>query len=336
MYRGAFAEHTPIVASSPVPSVRPGTERDAVIAAVARWVDAGIISREQADAALAAEAPDGPRSPRAGLVTEALAYLGGALVLGAAVLLVEMVWSELAVWQRVAVPTVSAALVLAAGEWLRRAPARADTSPGRLQSGLWLLGTALVATAGVVLGDQVLGLDPTPTWVLAGAAASVVAAPLYRARPTPAQHVALYLALVTGATALAAAVGTGAVLAGLGCWGLSSLWVALTWAGVLRHPTLGRLLGGIGALVGAALMWEQGWGHVLLLATVTALFVLGVRLRSIGTLVLASAGALVGVPAAAAFFVEDAVAVPLALLATGGLLLAAGVAVTRSRTSRPA
>jgi hypothetical protein len=83
---------------------------------VERWVEAGAIGREQADAILALEGAAGrePGGGRRAVVVEVLGYLGGGLALVAGFAIAAESWDQLGYWGRVGVLAVVTAALLGA------------------------------------------------------------------------------------------------------------------------------------------------------------------------------------------------------------------------------
>ena len=167
---------------------------------VARWVEAGVIRRDQGDAILAMESGGGAEpAGRRAVAVEILGYLGGALALVAGLVLGAESWAQLGRWGRAAVLAAVVAALLGAGWRLR---ADAGRVLPRLASVLWF--AAVAAWAGllaVLLGgrsDQAFG-DP-PLLVAAGSLA--LAAALWALERWALQQVALLVTVV--ATILAA------------------------------------------------------------------------------------------------------------------------------------
>src|SRR5918995_4633157 len=67
---------------------------------VARWVDAGVIGREQGDAILAFERGGRRAGGRRAVAVEVLGYLGGGLAVVAGVVLGAESWGQLGHWGR--------------------------------------------------------------------------------------------------------------------------------------------------------------------------------------------------------------------------------------------
>ena len=173
-----------------------------VSALLRRWTDRGLVSTDQAERILRSEGLAGPvvpsqrtaekpSRPAAGapgsrLLVEALAYLGGVLALAAALLLLQLTWSDLSTAARLAVPTIAAAALLLGGALL---PRGADEL-ARLRSVLWLLATGAWLGALAVLGDQVLEADGRDTVLIMGLGGSALALRLYLVSRTPPQQLA--------------------------------------------------------------------------------------------------------------------------------------------------
>ena len=310
-----------------------------------QWTDSGLITHDQAGRILRSEglpeadiptprAASEPAEPaaegrRSRLLVEALAYLGGALALAAALILLQVTWSDLPTTARLAVPTVAAAALLLAGSVV---------PPGtnemvRLRSVLWLLATGAWLGALAVLGDQVLEVDGRDTVLIMGLGGSALALPLYLSSRTELQQVSLFVPLVLVAAGLAErATWERATVRGLAVWLVAAAWFALAERGTLRPRSSARYTAAAGLVVGAAMTQSSAGGQAVALGTVAFLFAWGVRHDLLGLLGVAALGTLQVVPAAVTFFLPDEgpLAVSLVLLATGLVLVATAVATTRS------
>jgi len=317
-----------------------------VPALLQQWTDHGLLTADQAERILQAErieasavpaprdasrparSPAGPA--RGHLLVEALAYLGGALALAAALILLQLAWTDLPTGARLAVPTVAAAALVLAGSLL---PLGSDELV-RLRSVVWLLATGAWLGALAVLGDQVLDADGRDTVLIMGLGGSALALRLYLTSRTELQQVALFVPLVLVAVALAErTTWEQAPAAGLGVWLVSGAWFALAERDAVPPRWSARFTSAIGLVVGAAMTQSTPGGQVLALGTVAFLFFWGVRHDVLGLLGVAAVGTLVVVPAAVTYVVPDRgpLVASLVLLLTGLALVAAAVATTRSR-----
>lgn len=305
-----------------------------------RWVRQGLITPEQANRIAMAEQVGRPvpvptpAPPRKGnLVVEALGYLGGLLAVVAALVLVGMYWEDLSTAARLAMPAAAALVLLAAGAFVGAGATERET-PGRLRAVLWVL--AVVATGAFlgILGHDALDWNADDTALLIGGGTAVVAGTLYLRNRGVLQHIALFGALATTAGALGArADWDEPTILGLCVWVLAIAWFALGETGRLGPERTARYVGALGAVIAGQLMTGSAAGNVLALLTVAALFTLGVVLDSLGLLGIAAYAVLQTVPATVDYFFRDEVAVPIALLATGSLLVALAVVIAR-RTAR--
>lgn len=314
-----------------------GTDLPALLG---RWARAGLISEDQAERILAAEgvatAPTAERSRRQ-LAIEALGYFGGMLAAAAALLLVQLAWDDLSTGARLAIPLVATALLLLAGS-LVPVTGLGHEGAVRLRSVLWLLAVGAWAAAFAVLGDQVLETSAQDTWLLLGVGALALALPLYYDSHTAAQQLGLFLPAVATAGALGARFDWDEpTLIGAAGWLVAAAWFVLGERGTLRPPLAARYIGAAGMV--ALMMVSAGsfGGQVIAAVTIASLFAWGVRTDSLELLVFASLGTLFAVPSAVQFFFPDRadIGVPLALLATGGTLVAVAVTVVRRRAGRP-
>jgi len=296
---------------------------------VDRWVERGIIRRDQADAILALEAGgDGPgRRPA---VAEALGYVGGTLALVAAGSIGAESWADLGRAGRLAVLAVATAALFGAGWRLRAGQGRALP---RLASVLWMLSVATWAGLLAVLvtgrGDA-FAVDP----LLPVAAGSLAyAAVLWRLEPRVLQQVALFAAAAATVGALADQLGSSAGLAtGLGFLALGAAWLELGRRGLVRPRRTAETLGVLGLVAGPETIWAGTAGWALLLGLAIAL-----GLVAAGSL--AGRPVLLGLGAAALFlFLAEAAAewwrslgAPLAVLLAGLGLMTAAVILSKLR-----
>jgi len=321
---------------------REATRGNDITTLLDRWASRGLLTGEQVERIRQAEglapavarsaAPAPPAAPRGRLVAEALAYLGGVLALAAALLLVQLVWDDMSVGARLAVPLSAAAGLLLSG---RLVPGDAADRV-RLRSVLWLLGTAAGAVTVAVFGDQVLERDAEDTLLLVGLATSVLGLGLYLRARTAAQQLGLVLPVAMAAAALGMRAGWDEpTLVGVGVWLVAAAWAVLGGLGVARPATAVRFTAAVGLLIGAPLTQGSAGGQLLAALTIVGLFTWGVLADSLGLLALASIGTLNVVPAAITYFFPDSrLAAPLSLLAIGAVLVGAAVIVTRRRARR--
>lgn len=302
---------------------------------LARWVRDGLLDGEQAERILAAELAPAPRErarPRAAsLVAEGLGYVGGVLVLVAAVTIAGRYWSGLGVAGRLGTVAGAAVLLFAAG-----ASAPGGAAGMRLRAVTWA--AAVVAAGGTVglLGDEVLGLRGEPVGLLAGIVATVAAVALWRAHRTPVQQ-----AVVVAAATFTAAIGAGALpggdgpVVGTAAWGIGVVWLLLGWGGVAGAERSARvtahLAGGAAVLLGAVLAANTDPGSGLAVATVVALVAAGVLTRDLVLLGVGAAATLVLVPLVVGHWFPDTLAAPVALLVVGVLLVAGALVTARRR-----
>jgi len=329
---------------------------DEVSAAIERWVTDGIITAEQATRMrvdlttsltepltdLQAVPPGGslvpasvPRTSRAALVTEALGYLGGVIILVALGLVVGNVWDELTVGVRLTIVAVAALLLLVAGALI---PARLGATGTRLRSVLWVASSASLAA---LLG---LGASEWTAWsdegvvTFAAFGAALYSAVLWWVHRHLLQHVAVFVALLAGLGTGVSMLPHAGMLPGLAVWGVSVAclafswaWLALSWGGVLPDRQVGMVLGAVGMVVASAALVSEGLGVALALATVGALIGLALTFRDLLLLGIGAVGTLMVLPPIMGRYFPGALAPALVLLAVGVLLVVAAVLTTRRR-----
>jgi hypothetical protein len=299
------------------------------------WTAVGLLSSEQAAAIRAYERgrDEGPSQDgggrRVSLVAEAVGYLGAALVLTAAILLLDEVWPTLTEGGRISLAAIATAVV-AGVAWLLR---DADEPALRRLRALLLGGTVVGAamTAGLV-GDR-LDVDDDLRATAVGLVASVVALPLYLRNRTWLQQAALLAGLVVAGMGLLE-LGTPAAeaaLAGIVFVSLGVAWSALSWVDLLPPARSGDLLGGLVALAGCqAIAFEHTLvGVVAGLVVSAALLWRSVAVSSTPLLVVGSGAVVVLLPQLVFELFADTLGAPLTLLVIGLLLVLVAAAIVR-------
>lgn len=300
------------------------------------WVAAGLIDPEQAERirTFESDAASGPADARPNGMTggtrwrlaEALGYLGGALAVLAAVLLVGEFWDELETWARLLLLLTTSALLLAAGAWARVTRVEAV---GRLGGFLWFASVVTWAFAvGIAIDRTVEPADET-TVLVVGLLSVSYAAPLWWWRREALQQLAVFAGL---AAALLAALGHVEHIEpegfGMSLWALAVSWGLFTWAGPVRPTRTGYVVAGFAALAGSQVVSfgaEPGWGHALGLLTAAILLAASVAVGSFAMMGLGAAGAFVFVAQIVFEYFADTIGVPLALFVVGVLLIGAAV-----------
>ncbi|MHA6800423.1 hypothetical protein [Bounagaea algeriensis] len=326
-------------------------------AAVHRLVEEGTLGREQADAVLTAlqhptagQDPDAspgagtgerersgtaPRRGRSrrGVLFEVLAYVGGALVLGAAVSVFSLTWGELGRTSQVTVLGVITAVLLFAALAFGGPPRALPRLSGSRQRIVSLLlafaGIALAGAVGIADSGHVGNVD----WSATGFVAVLLGYLLVPAAPG-VLLTCLFSALLTGA--LVEQYGSGAGAVGTALLLLGVVWAVLAQTGALPQRALPTSAGLIIALVGA--QWLQGvalpWGYGLTLALAVLCFAGFFARRDQVLLAGGVVGLTIGVPEAVWDLTGGMLSGPVVVLIAGAVLLvsaALGVRWERSR-----
>jgi hypothetical protein len=309
---------------------------------VGGWVRAGVISSEQADRLLEFEfGPVGQPVERPGerrlRIAEVVGYVGAAFALGAIGLLIGELWSDLAVWARVALAGLLTATAIGAGWLLHARPAPAIR---RLVGVLWLAGVAGVAwTSGIVAYD-VLGVPERWLPTTIGATALIVAALLLFV----GRHVVIQLAalIALGATTTGTLVAIAPLEPGALAYGVMLVGGGITWAlagagGWLGPRISAEASGAIVMLVGAQVLTATGWPRpaqglaVILAAALVTLSLPGGRIH---LLYIGAVGLFVAVPRLVFELFADTFGAPATLLTTGVLLIIMAVGLGRVRRAQ--
>jgi hypothetical protein len=301
---------------------------------VARWVADGVISHAQAEQIVAEEqvvAPE-PVARRTTLVTEALGYVGGVLVVVASLLLTARFWPDLAVGVRLALAGVATVLLLGVGAALPAEPGKAGE---RLRSVAWLLSTGTLAFLLGLLAVEVLGWRDESAALFISSGAAVYAGALWVRAHLLLQQAAVFVTLASAAAAALAKVAPsgakGDGLPGLGILAVGLVWLLLGAWGALHPRRLVLMLGGVGAVIGAAVAEGTDWGRVVALVTVFGLVALALRVDEIALLAVGTLGMFIVLPPVLTTWFPGAVAAPLVLLVCGALLVLVALRALRDK-----
>lgn len=320
-------------------------DRSSVRGLIDHWLGEGLITAAQADRmraelGYAERSPVDPSPVETGrsrnarrltlVVTEAVAYLGGVIVLVAAGLIGARYWQPLGYGGQLGLLGGAAAVLLLAG---LAVPASRGPAYCRLRSVLWVLSTAAAAVFLALLADRVLHLDGEAVTLVAASGATALAAVFWwLLRVLPQQAVFFVATMVAGAAAVAEFT-SGPHLPGLAVWGIGAAWFLLGLRGRLapRRPVLA--LAACATLVGAVMTLPADAGAVLALCTVAAVVVVAVIVRDLLLLAVGAVGALNILPAVVTQWFPGALAAPLVLLVAGGLLVMGAVYTATVRRS---
>lgn len=321
----------------------------ALHARLARWVAEGLLEAglaERIEATERARAPygadharnsgslsDGERMPR---VVEALGYLGAAMAIVAGFLAVNRLWPTIPAGAEAAFAALSAAVLGAAGVWLRAA---AEPALVRLRSVLWLLSAVGLAAFVGVLAARVGDFAPQTSMLVSAGAATVYTVVLWLYAPTALQHLALFAASTITLASGVACLGDDVPLwaSGIAVWLMSAAWAIAAHHDRLPPRTTGYLAAALGLLIGAQMAMDVPAGHVLALATAGALLVSGVVFHRVWLVALGAYGTVQTVPQTAERYLPGSLAAPLSVLTVGVVLLVLALLLAKwtKRTGQP-
>jgi hypothetical protein len=310
----------------PAPPRSPTTAIPDLTDRLDRWVAEGVISRADADAIVSFESERGPAPPgRSGItpVTEALAYLGGALAVAAGGTVLGGEWQDLPTAGRIAIPGAIWLALFAAGWWIRDA-----TSPPmvRLTRVLWFLSAASLAwTVGTAVADG-FEAEGWPLW--SGVAVVLFAGGLYLSRPGTLQQ----LAVVAGLVLLAVGLTADSVTAlGVALWAIGAAWILLGWRRLLVQPGAASAVGSLLVLFGALLfsVEDEEVGAWLSVLTAAGLTGVSVGIRQTAMLVIGAIGLFFATFGTIQQYVEGTTGIAIGLLVAGLVVLALALIVSR-------
>jgi uncharacterized membrane protein len=295
-------------------------------ALIRRWLDAGIITAEQAETMTADLGAPAQTPPQRSLLAEALGYFGGALLVVAVGLVLGRVWPDLPTAARLALAGGAAAALVAAGVGV---PVRWGPVGVRLRSALWLAAVAVTGGFLGLLGSTALGLAEEYVTLLVGVGTTAMAGTLWWRHHYLAQHLAVIVATATLALAVADLLPHEGDAPAAAVWMVGVVWVVLARGGVVRPRREGLAVGAVGTCLVGAHLAALDWGAPLALGAVIALAALAVRLRDVLLLVIAAAGTLVVLPQVVGRYFPGALSAAVVLFVIGGLLVAVAVLAVR-------
>ena len=297
--------------------------------ALARWIEAGLLTEEQAAAIRSAERSRAAE-PEPSLVATALGYLGASVALVGGVVAASRHWPAMETASRLALAGGATLFLLAAGWVVRR---RDHPALRSLDGFLWFL-AAVGAAFTVGLGvHELLETEPRSVFLAAGLATSAVGGLLWRIRRRPLQEVAMVAGMGALVEALLDHLPGPPDLHGLPLWGLGAIWGLLAWGGNLRPGRSSLALAGVALLLGAQILsfeWRDV-GIALGLGTAVVLLAASVRLRSMLVLGFGAAGILLFLPQIVFEYLGDSLGAPMALLVCGVGILGAAFLAARLR-----
>lgn len=288
-----------------------------------RWLDAGLVSRAQAEALAEFEAAR-VRGSRRALIVEAVGYLGAVLAAAGAGVALGQAWGDLRIWQRLAASFGTAGALLVGGIAISRLD---EPAIRRLMSVLWTLSVGSLAWGLIVLGVDVLDLAEERMPLFVGGMSLAYAGALWWVRRWPAQQVVAFVALqVTVAGAILAPPGEAPAWAPmLAIWAVGAGWLALGWRGLLASSGMAPALGALAMVWAPTFGGGMDWNVLLGLGTSAALMGLSVPMRETVLLAIGSVGAFGYLVGTAVTYFGETVGVPLALLFAGLAVLAVAV-----------
>jgi len=307
------------------------------------WVRAGLITADQRQAIATHEAHPGGRAhpfrvvpqtdvaPAPSLVTEALGYLGGVIMLVGAGLLVGMYWADLSVALRLALVGGAAVALVVAGAAV---PDRFGAPAGRLRSALWALGVAATGAFFTILSVDVLDRTDEDALIVLAPPTAILAAVLWRLRRTWLQQLALLVPVVLWAAAAALQISDSDTSPGLAMWVVGVIWAAVAWGGLLEPREVGVATGALAAGFGAMTMSGTNiadLGVLMGLTTALGLVALALRERNLAWLGVGAVLLMWTAPRAIVEWFPGQASAALTLLVTGGLLVGAAVWVARHK-----
>jgi hypothetical protein len=288
--------------------------------------------------------------PRRSVVVEALAYVGGAVIAAALVIVAFGYWDRFDRATHIAIPAAATAMLLIAG---LATPRRLGAVGVRVRATVWLVSVATCIGLLVVLVDvPSIAEDSRP--MVVGGGAAIYALALWLVHRTVLQHAAAFGAVEFFAVSVVqpvrdAEIGIGVVMGAVAlAWGLAAWrgllpglgrWLAPAspasradaWAAAARQRDWGIGLAAIGLTVSAVVLSSINGAPWIGLLPVLVILAVAIALGNVGVVVIGAIAALIVIPAVVDHYLHSTLAVALVLLATGAVMVLLAVLIVRRR-----
>lgn len=302
---------------------------------VRRWIDAGLIDEGTARRILDFEKAREAQAPPSGRpgVPEILVYLAAAITAAGIVVLAATNWEHLSTFGRIAIPAVSAVVVLAAGYMLRRTDNEAMIRGASLA---WLLAGGLACATAAIASSEADWSEENVA-LAAGVTALVAAVGLWAWMPMHAQLVGIGGAAFLFSMGLSSRASEDWIMGSLGVMLalFGAIGVAAIESGVLFPRSTARVGAAFGLCAGAffaGMPPTPSGGELLAVVAVVVLIGAGIRFQSLVYVGFGVLTAFVALLQLILRHIDSPTIAGLALIAAGLLLL---LAIAGLREARP-
>ncbi len=302
------------------------------------WREAGIISDKQVAAIAAFEAKESPDQGRGILLAEALGYVGAAIAVTAAAILLGDQWDALNLGGRLGLIGLLTAIVAGAGFAL----GGSDSAPiRRLVSLLLTAGIVGVGWIAGIVSDDVLDWTTPNSMLAVGLVALVLATGLYLWRPRALAQLAMLASTLTivGGVFTRPGLDDSSVWLGLTLWAVGIGWALLGLGEWLRPTVVAAGFGAVVALVAAQIGSDGDARPAMLalgLATAGVLLARGVARAEAYLVTIGALGVLVFLPQLVIDIFGNAIGAIITMLVVGLLLVVVSVRLARGRAASAA
>lgn len=299
-----------------------------------RWVDAGLIGEDQAQAIAGFEQAQvsARRRSRVSPAIEALAYVGGVLLTVGAGMLVGQFWGRMGAGGRIGVVAVAAVVTGVVGGVV----GETDPAAWRLRGFLWALSAVGAGAVAGLFVFEIVEKSGEPVALATAGVTAVLSGAYWRLRDRPLQHALVFVGLTVSIGVAIAWAGATNVWAfvGLALWLFGAAWAWLAWQRRIPPAIIGFPLGAVLTLVASGIVGGQVEWLAPVLGLLTAAAWVGVGVAGSEPFALAPGvvGVFVFLPWALGYFFGDTLGAPAIVMLSGVLLL--GVVVLLVRRGR--
>lgn len=296
------------------------------------WVEAGLISSDQAEAIRHFEHLDVPETPRRLVLgAEIASYLAGVIAFAGGIAIVGPNWERLGVIGQVSLGLALALIGFVTGRWLMTL---GEAGTDRLAGFLWVVGTGGVALAAAAVMNEIDPRDEAWYPIVIGAIVLPVGLLLWRNRNRPLQMLTAGVGVMLLGAGLIEMTEVSMYLAGASMWIGSFVFGALAAAHRLAPRIEALAMAAAGMMIGSFMFADENERLAAIIAAVTAAGIVGYAMveRSVPLLVIAVFAFFIATTSLMQTVLNGMVARLVAVLV--GLAVVGGVAVRAQRLGR--
>ena len=301
---------------------------------ISRWVQAGLLNEEQANAIEQFEIQRqiSTTPPRVSPAIEALAYVGGALLAVGAGMLISRFWDDMGDAVHLGIVAFAAAVTGTVGVVV----GEAEPVAKRLRGVLWALSAVGVGAFAGLFVFEIADRTGEPVAFATATTIALTSGIFWMLRERPLQHALTFVALIVALGVAIAWIDPANPSAwiGLAFWITGALWALAAWQRRVPPEIIGFALGVTLTLVGAGITGGRyDWlAPILGLATAATWTAIGIGANEVLALAPGVIGIFIYLPWTLGRFFGESLGAPVIVMLSGALLLGVVVLLWRRRS----